>query len=394
VSAMSSNSLRYLLRRLFLTTFAVTPLLHASPDVTVPPSFDDGWQAYESGDYREAARIWRILAERGHGSAQVNLGFMHDYGTGMARDPERAARWYRAAAIGGSAVGQYNLSLLISEGRVAPTAGRSARYWLEKAAAQGLDDATEALSARQQKPGSPQATQHRPTDLPAQESTANLAQARTDVLQVPVSIGTAWPVAAGYAVTNHHIIEGKRQVVLINNRGEELHASVVVTDAENDIAFLHVGDPRHLPPALPLSTSSAPLGTSVFTIGFPRIDIMGKSPKLSQGIISGTNGLRDDPSSYQISVPIQQGNSGGPLINMRGEVVGMITSMLGQTDAANGPAHPIPNISYALKTDVIRQLLTQLPAPAQGIGELQPAGGKLEVLAARVQDSVLIVKAE
>ena len=72
----------------------------------------------------------------------------------------------------------------------------------------------------------------------------------------------------------------------------------------------------------------------------------------------------------------------------------MITSMLGTTDAGNGPAQPIPNINYALKTDVIRRFLKQISAPEHSISELHPATGDLESLAARVKDSVLIVMAE
>jgi S1-C subfamily serine protease len=214
------------------------------------------------------------------------------------------------------------------------------------------------------------------------------------VVEVPVSIGTAWPVAAGYAVTNHHIIDGKQQVRLINHRGDELSARVIVSDRAHDIALLRVSDPQELPPALPLSAQSAGLGASVFTIGFPRIDVMGKSPKLSHGIISSIKGLRDNPSKYQISVPIQQGNSGGPLLNMRGEVVGMITAMLGEVGADGGPAQPVPNIGFALKTDIIRDYLARIPEPTVDIHELRPASSSLESLAARVKDSVLIVMAE
>ena len=394
MSATQSISLRRLFRRLLLAVFVSPTVLQALPNSSTQMHFSDGWQAYESGDYAAAAAVWRALAENGHVNAQTNLGFMYDYGTGVPQDHRLAARWYRAAALQGSAAAQYNLSLLIAEGHAPALGGRSARYWLEKAAAQGFEDARRSIA------GSGGANNQDPdgaTGLPragAGETAAGLEQTEAHSVDIPVSIGTAWPVASGYAVTNHHIIEGKKQVVLVNRHGEELPAKVVASDAENDIAFLNIGNPHHLPPALPLSSRNAPLGASVFTIGFPRIDVMGKSPKLSQGIISGANGLRDDPSSYQISVPIQKGNSGGPLINMRGEVVGMITSMLGTTDAGNGPAQPIPNINYALKTDVIRQFLKRLSAPEQGISELHPATGDLESLAARVKDSVLIVMAE
>jgi len=389
-----SNWLRRHRRRLLLTALIVPLQLHAFADRNSLPGFDDGWNAYEAGEYGEAAAIWTALAETGHINAQANLGFMYDYGTGVNRDHQLAARWYRAAASQGSAAGQYNLALLISEGHAEPVLGRSARYWLEKAAAQGFEDAVQELGR-----ATTTTTSGREPPLDIWPSTtrtpaAAFEQTKAYTVDVPVSTGTAWPVAAGYAVTNHHIIDGKRQVTLINKQGDELHAEVIASHAAHDIAFLRVTGSSRLPPALPLSSQGASLGTSVFTIGFPRIDIMGKSPKLSHGIVSGINGLRDDPNSYQISVPIQQGNSGGPLLNMRGEVVGMITSMLGEKGPDGGPAKAVPSINYALKIEIIRAFMTQISRPADDIDKPDRAVRDLESLAARVQDSILIVMAE
>ena len=389
-----SIRLRRLLRRLLLTALIVPLQLHALPDKDNYPDFSDGWTAYEARDYEKAAIIWTALAEKGHINAQANLGFMYDHGTGVNQDGQLAAQWYRAAASQGSAAGQYNLALLISEGRAEPVPGRSARYWLERAAAQGFEDAVQKLD----EDTAAVTSGHEPlaSISPSQTREPAIAyeQTKTYTLGIPVSTGTAWPVAAGYAVTNHHIIEGKQQFTLINKQGDELQAKVIASDAAHDVAFLRVTNPSRLPPALPFSSRSASLGASVFTIGFPRVDVMGKSPKLSQGIISGVNGLHDDPNSYQISVPIQQGNSGGPLLNMRGEVVGMITSMLGEIGADDGPVQPVPNINYALKIDVIRDLMSQIPPPENDISELDPAVSDLEGLAARIQDSVLIIMAE
>lgn len=370
---------------LMLAMIVSSSLLRANP--MPAQDFNVGWQAYERGHYSTAVQIWSALAEQGHENAQINLGFMYDYGQGVKQDFHEAARWYRAAARQNSAIGQYNLAILIAEGKARPAQGRSAHYWLEKAAAQGYEDAQRELRISQPNTGQSSATNSdttstsfRPTKAYADES--------------PVSVGTAWPIAAGYAVTNHHVVEGKQQVKLVDRSGEEITANVIASDQAHDIAFLRVSNPDRLPPALPFSRQGAALGASVFTIGFPRIDIMGKTPKLSQGIISGVNGLRDDPTSYQISVPIQPGNSGGPLLNMRGEVVGMITAMLGSVTGESGDAQPIPNINYALKVDVIEQFLDQVPQPTADIDELPPAANGLESLAAKIQNSVMIVMAE
>jgi S1-C subfamily serine protease len=166
----------------------------------------------------------------------------------------------------------------------------------------------------------------------------------------------------------------------------------VLRDEVDDIAILEVNDATApLPPALPLAHSAARLGSSVFTLGFPRLDVMGRTPKLSEGVISGANGLFDDPGSYQTTVPIQPGNSGGPLLNMRGEVVGVMKSMLGIRDEGSDRFYLLPNTSYAVKISTVKQLLHLLPAKGAPLAELPIRLDTLEALADRVQDSVLIV---
>ncbi len=207
------------------------------------------------------------------------------------------------------------------------------------------------------------------------------------------SIGTAWPLVSGYVVTNNHVISGCRQVVLITPTGQSFTAWPVLRDEITDIAMLEVATPDTLPPALPLSNARTKLGSSVFTIGFPRIDLMGKAPKLANGIISCENGLRDDPCKYQTTVPIQPGNSGGPVLNMSGEVVGVVASMLGIRDPASGAISPLAHLSCVIKIACIKALFPHLPSSSPKIKSLTSRPGDLATVADRVQGSVLIVVA-
>jgi S1-C subfamily serine protease len=395
--------------------------------------FESGWSAYEQGNFEQAVQLWRPLAEQGHANAQINLAVLYEHGYGVGRDLETAAAWYLAAARQGSAIGQYNLGLFLVEYSSAVPTEHDALYWLGKAADQGFADAQfqVGLMCAQGQAGearideapawlyqaglaylsdhdaagaeSAVAALHRVAsgkplarDLEARLSgwSEPAAEAGTSHSVSRTATGTAWPIAPGYAVTNHHIVAGKHLVVLVDSRGAEIPARVVLTDATNDIAVLAVSDPEQLPPALPIATAAARLGASVFTIGFPRVDVMGVTPKLSIGIISSVNGMYDEPASYQISVPIQPGNSGGPLINMRGEVVGLVTSMLGRVDAAGGGPRPFENISYALKVDRVQALLQEAPRPTHSIAELARGREGLEDLAQKIQGSVMRVRAE
>jgi len=198
---------------------------------------------------------------------------------------------------------------------------------------------------------------------------------------------------SGYVVTSYHVVSGCDELIVISRLGEELPARVILRDQVKDIALLEVSDVGKLPPALPLAKTNARLGTSVFTIGFPRVHVMGKTPKLFTGVISSVNGLHDDPGSYHTTVPIQPGNSGGPLLNMNGEVIGVVTSMLGLRDRENGNLRMLQNASCVLKIASVKKLLPLLPKRDPLIEVLPRRFANLEALAERIEGSILIVVA-
>jgi S1-C subfamily serine protease len=99
---------------------------------------------------------------------------------------------------------------------------------------------------------------------------------------------------------------------------------VVQVDAANDLALLKaVGKFSPLPIA---ASRSAHLGGTVATIGFPDPTLQGFSPKLAKGEIASLSGAGDDPRYFQISVPVQPGNSGGALVDERGNVIGIVSA--------------------------------------------------------------------
>ena len=101
----------------------------------------------------------------------------------------------------------------------------------------------------------------------------------------------------------------------------------------------------------------ADIGENVFTIGYPLNDIMGNNYKLSNGIISAKSGIEDDIRFYQISVPLQPGNSGGPLFNSEGNIIGLTTSRLNSKAVGT----EIENVNYAIKSSYLLTLYTMLP---------------------------------
>ena len=129
------------------------------------------------------------------------------------------------------------------------------------------------------------------------------------------------------------------------------------------------------------------LGATVFTIGFPHSDVMGVQPKLANGVISSTTGVRDDAASYQISVPVQAGNSGGPLLDMNGQVVGIVAAKLRAERMFEATGDLTENVNYAIKSAFIAELV--------GVGSTGPEASprSLEALANEVQPSVVRIVA-
>ena len=187
---------------------------------------------------------------------------------------------------------------------------------------------------------------------------------RPSVKQQVVSGGTGFLFSSkDYVITNHHLVRGRSSIKVTFLDGEVIDAKVVSVDKQNDIAFLKLSQSPKIPPSsLRIADSSTvKLGDKIFTIGYPASHLLGKSPKYSEGVINSIKGISDNPAYFQISVPIQPGNSGGPLFNERGEVIGITTSSL-DSDLAKDAMGAVPqNINYAVKSLLIKNLMPTIP---------------------------------
>ena len=166
-----------------------------------------------------------------------------------------------------------------------------------------------------------------------------------------------------YVITNWHVLRGTKNIKVKFLNGENIKATVVLKDPQNDIAFLKLEQS----PQLPVSdirigdSSEMRMGDEVFTIGYPAYWILGKNPKYTKGEVNALSGINDDPRVFQISVQIQPGNSGGPLFNSRGEVIGITQASL-DPKVAIGAFGALPqNVNYAIKSSYISSLLPMLP---------------------------------
>ncbi len=152
----------------------------------------------------------------------------------------------------------------------------------------------------------------------------------------------------GYLFTNYHVIENARYIAVQNNGGKDLQARVVYKDPEHDIAILKIDDTAYKAPAfIPygIKKSTADIAEPVFSLGYPRNDIV-----YGEGYLAARTGYNGDTLSVQISINANHGNSGSPIINRNGEIVGVLNA---RQTSAQGTV-------FAIQSKYIYKALAQL----------------------------------
>jgi S1-C subfamily serine protease len=129
----------------------------------------------------------------------------------------------------------------------------------------------------------------------------------------------------------------------------------------------------------------------VATVGFPNIGLQGFEPKLSKGDISSLAGIQDDVKQFQISVPIQHGNSGGALVDERGNVVGVVCAQLSQKAALETTGTLAQNVNYAIKSSYLLSFLEAVPEVSGGLLEAKTNDQKFEAVVDDVKKATVLI---
>ena len=158
----------------------------------------------------------------------------------------------------------------------------------------------------------------------------------------------------GYLVTNAHVVRGDRRYGVLL-QGQEIPLQVIDTDADNDLALVKI-DARGV--AIPIAATVPAKGEDAAALGYPAASSLGTELKATFGKINALSGPRDDARWLQIDTPVQPGSSGGPLLNMRGEVIGIVTASFSTAANVRRIGGAIPqNVNYAVKADYVIPLL-------------------------------------
>jgi TPR repeat protein len=309
----------------------------------------------------EAVKWFRKSAEQGFGEAENVLGWMYEKGHGVLQDYAEAVRWYRKAAEQGDAAAQFNLGASYAEGDGVPRNYIEAYKWQSLAASQGDDRAKRNLSIVEMRmtPEQVAEAQRLAAAFVPREETKSPSSDNFTSPENPTATGTGFFITDdGYLISNCHVVKDAAQVRLRTSAGL-ISAKVLKVDAANDLALLKA-EGRFAP--LPITSSRAvKLGGTVATVGFPDIGLQGFAPKFARGEIASLSGAGDDARYFQISAPVQPGNSGGALVDEHGNVVGVVSAKLNASAALAASGALPENVNYAVKSSFLLSFLESVP---------------------------------
>ena len=356
-------------------------------------------------DYAQARQWWEKAAAQGQAEAQFSLGWLYENGDGVPRDYAKARQWYEKAAAQGNASAQSNLGGLYITGNGVPKDAAKVVEWWQKAAAQGhayaqfrlgwlyanSKDVTEDrvlayawanLAAAQADENAKKLRDSITLSLPlraeAERLSSNwkvgqvlrreseLASAAGDTTPSSGALtkkgtGTAFVVSPeGHAITNHHVVASCKEVRV---QGRSDVVQVITHDEISDLALLKI--PGETRGTATLSPDPARLrqGQDIVVFGFPLDSVLSSGGNLTPGVVSAITGLGNNSNQIQITAPIQPGSSGSPVMNKKGQVVGMVSMKLSDTVMAKYTGTIPQNVNFAISGQTLTAFLDAHKVP-------------------------------
>jgi TPR repeat protein len=321
-----------------------------------------------------------------------NLGIHFFYGEGKNQDYKIAAHWIEKSAKLGYASAQACLGEMYYFGKGVPQNFKLSYTWESLAAAQGHEKAIKNRDITAKKLTPQQLSEAQDLAAKIQYQIDNQAETRTqppakaDIDKI-IGSGTGFFITRdGYILTCLHVVQDAARIEIYV--GDKTYpASLVRSDPNNDLAILKVNGSF---PAVAFSPHrSAKIGEDVFTFGYPNPGLQGVSAKYTKGTISSLTGFQDDLRLYQISVPVQPGNSGGALLDENGNILGVVIAMLNAKTTFEISGSLPQNVNYAVKSLYAQAMIDTLPDVAGIL--LSPSRSKSNAIENAQNSTVMVV---
>jgi TPR repeat protein len=343
-------------------------------------------------DYQEAIRWFSQATGPFSSKPQAALGWMYAHGKGVRQDLRTAAelyhqaamgslttdindqdregellreaegaKWYQRAADLGFAEAQFRLGMMYAKGQPVPQNYVQAHVWFILAAAQGHEEARNARDRLSKAMVPAQIAEAQRLARAWQLEVAAMdpppwaeeqPSASGDSTEVQAT-GSGFVISrAGHVLTNHHVVAGCAQVRIPPNGT----AQVVAADPNNDLALLNTGQGTTAIASF-REGGGARLGESVVAVGFPLRGLLATGPNVTTGIVSALAGPGNDTRLLQTSAPVQPGNSGGPLLDASGRVIGVVVGKLDAIKVVQATGDIPQNVNFAITAASARSFL-------------------------------------
>jgi len=358
-------------------------------------------------DIKKAFSLYQEAADLGLNNGKVNLAELYMAGMGTHKNSQRGFELFQEVAKDGDATGFIGLGkcYLKGEGTVKNEAEALVHYYLANAyGGENIKEIIGLLEARLS-PQSVVLCQQKAEQIFLKQkyereegfkkgSTSNTPESGDPSRKLPEPAGSGILISNdGLIITAYHVIENAKGVAVKTSKGA-FNVRVLAADKPNDLVLLQIKDAKGEFTAAPLAPSAkVKLGQTVFTLGFPNSALQGFNVKMTKGEISSTSGIQDDPRQFQISVPVQPGNSGGALLDEQGNVIGIVVAKLSETVAKKYTGNTPENVNYAVKSSYVFPLVEQTDSKPL-IQREQTPPSKLEDIVERIKDACVMVLVE
>ncbi len=312
-------------------------------------------------DTKRASQLWEKSAAKGNRFSMYWLGNLYSRGDSVPKDEIKAVEYWRKAAILGYEPAQHALGGAYLSGLAGTKDLVLAYAWANIAAAGGEAEFSNfrnhietKLSDSQRQEGQRIASNWRKGfDINASEvlSSIKSPENKSTVLRT----GTAFTVSVdGHALTNHHVISGCGEIKVA---GHNEVVTVLASDTVNDLALLKV--PVKIDEVANLSANITSLrqGEDVIVFGYPLNFVLSSGGNLTPGTVSALTGLGNNTNQIQITAPIQPGSSGSPVMDKKGNIVGVVSMKLDDGKMARATGQVAQNVNFAVNGQTVKAFL-------------------------------------
>ena len=317
-------------------------------------------------DATKAVEWYQKAAAQGNADAQRQIGWIYLNGEGVPKDTAKAVEWYQKAAAQGNARAQAKLGVMYYEGEGVPKDSVLAYAWHNLAAAQEdkvaklaknfrdlitLNSAQLAEAERLSSNWKAGQVLHRESE--SASAASNTAPAGG--VPTKVGTGTAFVVSTdGHAVTNDHVVASCKEVRV---QGHSDLVQVLTRDEVSDLALLKMPGETRATAALAPDPASLRQGQDIVVFGFPLNSVLSSGGNLTPGVVSAITGLGNNSNQIQITAPIQPGSSGSPVMNKKGQVVGVVNMKLSDSVMAKHTGTLPQNVNFAISGQTLNAFL-------------------------------------